>query len=170
MWRTFDAFVKWKAVGPLGVSKDFMMIRVSVKQEFGANRKIVTGRLFDDVFSSEAASGVLTDFGVAFELGSIEDGEPLFDLVLVDSRRSIVASCVTEEEVTEYVGDSANYLELGEALDVGCEEATGWSVQKVLPEENPYAAPGVSTYCIPEGAYNFQRLHNEVSRRGHVTC
>ena len=54
-----------------------MRIRVSVKQEFGANRQIVTGRLFDDVFSSEAASGVLTDFGVVFELEPVEDGEPL---------------------------------------------------------------------------------------------
>ena len=58
----------------------------------------------------------------------------------------------------------AKLFRLGRGADVACEEATGWSVQNVLPEEDPYAAPGVPSHCIPEGAPNYQlRLDNEVS-------
>lgn len=139
-----------------------MAIRVSVKQEFSGKRSVVTftARLFEDGLASEASSRVLTDFGVVFEVTSIETGELLFELVLIDSSRSIIASGVTEEEVAEYVGESAGYLGLGYALDAACETAAGWNVQSGLPEEDPCADLEFDA-CIPEGAYNFQlRMHN----------
>lgn len=91
-----------------------MAIRVSVRQEFSGKRSVVTftARLFEDVLASEASSRVLTDFGVVFEVTSIEAGGLLFELVLIDSSKSIIASGVTEEEVAEYVGESAGYLGL----------------------------------------------------------
>jgi hypothetical protein len=145
------------------VSSAGMAIRVSVKQEVAAKRNIITftARLFEDLTTAEASSKVLTDFGVVFELERIDNGELLFDLVLVDSQRSIVAKGVTEEEVSEFVGERADYLGLGDALDAACETAGGWNVQSGLPVEDPYADTGAEV-GFPDGAYNFQlRLHQK---------
>jgi hypothetical protein len=96
-----------------------------------------------------------------FELKRIDNGELLFDLVLIDSQRSIVAKGVTEEEVSEFVGERADYLGLGDALDAACETAGGWNVQSGLPEKDPHADTGAEV-GFPDGAYNFQlRLHWE---------
>ena len=145
------------------VSSSNMAIRVSVKQELAGKRNIIsfTARVFENVPTAEASSQVLTDLGIVFESERIDDGELLFDLVLVERQRSIVAQGLTEAEVSEFVGESADYLGLGDALDAACETDGGWNVQVGLPEEDPYADTGAEL-GFPDGAYNFQlRLNQE---------